>query len=336
MRVMILIACACGSREPAPTVTATAPRAEIRNPVIDRDFSDPAILKARDGVYYAYASQARDPGYDRNIQVMSSTDLVHWKELPDALPAMPTWASRQKDTWAPSVIEAPSGDYFMYYNTRSDAGPGECLAVATSKSPAGPFVDSGAPLKCGDGYVNIDAMAFDDPKTGKHYLYWGSNHVPLIVQELAADRVHFAAGSRPIDLVRPGGPRPYEKLFEAPWVIFRDGMYYLFYSGDVCCEPKAHYAVLVARSRSATGPFETLADATGASSSVILEQNAEWLAPGHNAVLDDGAGNTWIVYAAIDRKQNVKAGNGFSRRPMLIDRLIFERGWPRVERSKSR
>ena len=30
MRFMILIACACGSREPATTSTATAPRPEIR------------------------------------------------------------------------------------------------------------------------------------------------------------------------------------------------------------------------------------------------------------------------------------------------------------------
>jgi len=320
--VLVIAVAGCSQR-------ATPP--QIHNPVIDRDFADPAVLKARDGLYFAYASHALEPGYNRNIQVLSSSDLSHWKELPDALPTMPTWASHQQDTWAPHVIES-GATYFMYYNTRSDASAGECLAVATSKSPAGPFVDSGAPLRCGDGYVNIDAMAFDDPQTGKRLLYWGSNHVPLMVQELAPDRVHFAAGSQPTQLVRPGGPRPYEKLFEAPWVIFREGYYYLFYSGDVCCEPNAHYAVMVARSRSATGPFETLADATGAPSSVVVEQNAEWLAPGHNAVLDDGAGNVWIVYAAIDRKQNVKAGNGFSRRPMLIERLTFERGWPRVQR----
>ena len=48
----------------------------------------------------------------------------------------------------------------------------------------------------------------------------------------------------------------------------RGDFYYLFYSGDNCCGPKAHYAVMVARSRSATGPFETLATATGAPNSV--------------------------------------------------------------------
>ncbi len=38
------------------------------------------------------------------------------------------------------------------------------------------------------------------------------------------------------------------------WVLRRGGWYYLFFSGDNCCGPEAHYATMVARSRSATGP----------------------------------------------------------------------------------
>ena len=60
--------------------------------------------------------------------------------------------------------------------------------------------------------------------------------------------------------------------------------YYLFYSGDNCCGPKANYAVMVARSRSATGPFETLEQATGKPHSIILEKRGNWFAPGHNSV----------------------------------------------------
>ena len=53
---------------------------------------------------------------------------------------------------------------------------------------------------------------------------------------------------------------------------------------------KAHYAVMVARLRSATGPFETLAAATGAPNSVLLEANAGWIAPGDNAIVTDARG----------------------------------------------
>ena len=46
-------------------------------------------------------------------------------------------------------------------------------------------------------------MAFHDPATGKRLLYWGSGFQPIKVQELSADRMSFAPGSKPIDLIWP-------------------------------------------------------------------------------------------------------------------------------------
>src|SRR5690606_26828491 len=120
------------------------------------------------------------------------------------------------------------------------------------------FTDNGKPLLCGEGFVNIDPMSFDDPATGKRLLYWGSGFGPIKVRELAPDRVSFAPGSAEIPLIqvdKTDDPANYQRLIEGVWVVRRQGYYYLFYSGDNCCGSKAHYAVLVARSRSATGPF---------------------------------------------------------------------------------
>ena len=65
--------------------------------------------------------------------------------------------------------------------------------------------------------------------------------------------------SKPIDLIWPNGENgAFPRLVEAAWVIRHDDYYYLFYSGDNCCGPDAEYGVMVARSKSATGPFETL------------------------------------------------------------------------------
>ena len=166
-------------------------------------------------------------------------------------------------------------------------------------------------------------------------LYWGSGFEPLKVQELGADRLSFAPGSKPIDLVatiKNEDPANYQRLVEGAWVVLRGGYYYLFYSGDNCCGPKAHYAVMVARSPSATGPFETLAAATGAANSVILEANAAYIAPGHNAIATDARGDDWIVYHAVDaRRTRSKDGDDVnSRRIMLIDRIEWVDGWPRV------
>lgn len=324
--------CATHSQPPSP--------ATYENPVLDTDFPDPAVLRAPDGFYYAYATQGPHDGRTVNIQIARSLDLVRWDHLGDALPVKPSWASRTQDFWAPHVHHA-DGRYFLYYSAKPDAAltdqsRGLCLAVATADRPEGPFTDIGRPLQCGNGFVNIDPMAYDDPATGKRLLYWGSGFGPIKVQELAADRISFARGSQPIDLVSvipDDNPLNYQRLVEGAWVVRRDGYYYLFYSGDNCCGPNAHYAMLVARSRSATGPFETLAQATGAPNSVILERRGNWVAPGHNSVIEDSSGDHWILYHAVDsrRPRTRETDDVNTRRIMLLDRLVWQDGWPRVE-----
>ena len=294
---------------------ASVPEPHV-NPVLDRDFPDPAVLRAPDGWYYAYATN----GGGANIQVAKSRDLARWEHLGDALPGKPAWGSR--DFWAPHVL-FENGTYFMYYSAQGNTTKGKCLAVATARAPAGPFTDSGAPLLCGQGIEHIDPMAFDDPRTGKRLLYWGSG--PIRVQELAPDRLRFAPGSAPVELLQRDPNRPYRRLIEGAWVVLRDGWYYLFYSGDRCCDREPHYAVMVARSRDALGPFEEL-------EAPILEKNEAWLAPGHNSVVTDEWNNDWIVYHAIHPgRHRLRQAPGVER-PMLIDRIVFGEAWPRVTR----
>jgi arabinan endo-1,5-alpha-L-arabinosidase len=314
----------------AGCATAPPPPATFANPVIDADFPDPAILRAKDGYYYVYATQTERDGHWINLQAARSRDLVAWDPLGDALPARPGWASRTQDFWAPHVAEH-EGRYYLYYSAKPDEAltddkKGLCLAVATADRPEGPFTDIGRPLLCGTSFVNIDPMAYDDPATGKRLLYWGSGFEPIKVRELAPDRLSFAAGSESRELVRPDKNAAYTALIEGAWVVRRDNYYYLFYSGDNCCGKNAHYAVLVARSRSATGPFETRPGA-------ILEARGLWHAPGHNSVIEDESGDSWIVYHAVDSKRpRAKATDDVNtRRIMLIDRLVWKHGWPVVE-----
>ena len=311
---------------------ATAPdsSAPFANPVIDSDFPDPAILKAADGYYYVYATQTERGGQRINLQVARSRDLVRWELLGDALPAKPGWAGRTQDFWAPHVAEH-DGRYFLYYSAKPDEAltdekKGLCLAVATSDRPEGPFTDIGRPLQCGAGFINIDPMSYDDPATGKRLLYWGSGFGPIKVQELAPDRLSFAPGSTPIDLVHADRNTSYRSLVEGAWVVLRGGYYYLFYSGDNCCGKGVHYAVMVARSRSATGPFEL-------QPGTLLERNAQWIGPGHNSVIEDDRGESWIVYHAVDaaRPRTKPTDEANTRRVMLIDRLVWTDEWPSVK-----
>ena len=339
-------------RRPSSTSTAAAAHFYV-NPVFDFDYPDPTVIRATDGWYYAYATQTILEGRVYNFQVARSRDLLTWQRMPDPLPVKPDWATQTQLFWAPDVHQRGE-TFYMYYsaalnperaaqfkkeqNEESSREGVFCLGVATSAAPGGPFYDSGKPLKCGLSFVNIDPMAFDDPKTGRKYLYWGSGFQPIRVQELSDDRLTFKPGTKPLDLVSPDKNIPFQTLIEGAWVVERGGFYYLFYSGENCCHgplQEIKYAVMVARSRSPVGPFETLAKARGMKDSAILRRNEKWIAPGHNSVVTDAGGQDWITYHAInvDKPYLVSeiGGDRSVNRVMLADRLYWRDGWPVVE-----
>ncbi|MEX2592758.1 MAG: glycoside hydrolase family 43 protein [Anditalea sp.] len=311
----------------------------IDNPVLP-GVADAGVIKFN-GEYYL-------GGVFTNGSFYISKDLIEWEgpvqvfsmdndwtegpsagndQIHDALPEQPSWADR--DFWAPHVLyDSEDQTYYMYYSGESvESAIGKCMGVATSKNPEGPFVDKGQSLLCGEGFIEIDPMAFDDPATGNKFLYWGSGHEAIKVQELADSRTDFKPGSQPIDLIdtiADDHSDNYQKLVEGAWVVYRDGFYFLFYSGDNCCGENAHYAVMVARSKKATGPFESLAEATGSKNSVILEGNGKWLATGHNSVIMDSTGQDWMAYHVIDSTDKEKG------RVMLMDKIIWNNGWPQI------
>jgi len=304
--VLALFLASCASIPPAATYV---------NPVLDRDFPDPAVMRDADGWFYAYGTQSESEGRIFNIQVARSRDLVQWEHLGDALPEKPRWAADKQVIWAPHVIHDPAlRRYFMYYSAEPDRDGGKCLAIASADLPSGPFTDSGEPLLCGERFEHIDPMAFDDPKTGQRLLYWGSASKPIRVRELAPDRMRFAADSPVRELILADPERAYSRLVEGAWVTYRAGTYYLFYSGDRCCGANANYALMVARSNNALGPFELLG-------APIVERSAEWNAPGHNSMVTDDEGTDWIFYHAVREAP---------RRLMLLDRIEYRDGWPRV------
>lgn len=297
----------------------------MKNPVIDRSFPDPTVLVVN-GMYYAYATNVTAGGKLIHIQVSRSKDMQTWEELGDALPNGADWASG--DYWAPHVLYDPDiRKYIMYYSGESKSEEhGKCLGVAVSDAPGGPFVDKGSPLLCGPDFINIDPFAFKDPKTGRKLLYWGSGHQPIKVQELASDWLNFKKDSRSVDLLLPGKEKRYTKLLEGAWIDYHKGYYYLYYSGDNCCGQEADYAVLIARSRKAEGPYVTMGEQKQ-KSSVILESYGNWLAPGHNSIFRNPSGQVFIAYHAIVKRSSGVVG---SSRVMLISPIQYRNGWPSV------
>ncbi len=177
------------------SLAATAPPAAASNwaPVHAGDFPDPSILFVPSaGIYYAFATQSFAPlSQTINIQESTSTNGVNWSESNvDALPTVGAWAKRG-DTWAPSVAFNGS-EYVMYYVATEAAAPNDqCIGVATSAGPGGPYVDtSPVPAVCQDGVYgypsvdngnlggSIDPDVFTD-SSGTPWLIWKSdgNHI---------------------------------------------------------------------------------------------------------------------------------------------------------------
>ena len=126
-----------------------------------------------------------------------------------------------------------------------------------------------------------------------------------------------------------------DNRYEGAYVVRRGPWYYLFGSAANCCAgPTTGYSVFAGRSTSPTGPFVDRAGVSLLTSRVggtpVIQPNGNrWIGTGHNAVVTDERGRDWLVYHAIDRAEPyLNEPYGINRRPMLVDRLRWDGGWP--------
>lgn len=219
-------------------------------PVDAQPCPDPFVLVAADA-YYAYATN----GQGSNVRVMASPDLVRWRGLPDALPALARWAA-PGFTWSPSVL-ARAGAFVLYYAVREPRAGRQAISAATAGEPAGPFTDrSRAPLvyqrRLGG---SIDPSPFLDAD-GTAYLLWKADanavHRPssLWIQRLSDDGLHLAGDAVPLLWCAEDWEGP---LIEAPSLVREGDCYYLFYSANWFNSPR--YAIGYATARHVLGPY---------------------------------------------------------------------------------
>ena len=260
--LVLTVTCLGVRRRRAQAGDQTAP--DVGTPVYDADAPDPDVILVGT-TYYAYTT-----GSDlENIPVLTSTDLQNWQPAGDALPALPSW-SQPDQTWSPGVV-ALDGRYVMYYATEVAGTGDECISIATSAVPTGPFVDtSAAPLLCQSSLGgSIDPQPFVDPD-GMAYLYWKSNgDQPSVPAEL------WAALLSPDGLSLASAPQgvltqdqSWESTVEAPDMVDASGAYVLFYSGGAW--NGAGYGVGYADCAGPLGPCTKPADAPPSSTPTRL------------------------------------------------------------------
>lgn len=162
---------------------------------------------------------------------------------------------------------------------------------------------------------------------GSPYLFWGSwNGIHGI--ELTDDGLDWIEGTR----FQVAGD-----AYEAPWLVERDGYFYLFLSTGHCCNGHdSSYEIEVGRSESLFGPYH---DRNGTDlreidewheGSAILTSGEEFVGPGHNATLTDEDGGEWLVYHAYDTTAPEYECDEYPRRSLLLDRIHWSDGWPEI------
>lgn len=252
--------------------------ATYRNPLLtEGNPADPHVIQV-DGTYYLYAT-THGRGYDALV----SKDLVHWESKGRV------FDDPRRGAWAPDVFHNVRGDgkFYLYYtdNTaRPSAWPQvKQIGVAVADNPLGPFVDQRALVEAA-----IDAHLFHDDD-GKYYLYYASiaDGFRIMVQPMADP---LTPEGEPTELFHP--TEPWEtaagEVTEGPFMLKRDGVYYLTYSGSGANSPQ--YAIGYATADSPTGPFAKFAG------NPIAKQSAGLYGPGHHAVTTGPDGKPWLVY----------------------------------------
>lgn len=286
--IAVALACAalagCSPHAGAPTSRTSA--VGFINPVYAHDFPDPAALHVG-RTFVVYATQ----GGGHNIQTATSTDLVRWTPGPDALPALPGWASG--DTWAPEVIQV-GARYVMFFVAHAADYGRQCIGRAEASSPSGPFRDLGTrPFLCQPGLGgSIDPNVFRG-SDGRLFLYWKNDGnccgrpTNLYGQQLGPDASRLV-GQRSTLL---GADRSWQGgLIEAPEMLAHGNTYLLFYAANDYASDR--YAIGYATCTAPLGPCRN------ASASPWLATSDAAAGPGHCYPLTLPDGKTWLLFHA--------------------------------------
>ncbi|MFZ5939539.1 MAG: family 43 glycosylhydrolase [Bacteroidota bacterium] len=280
------------------------------NPVLPGWFADPTIVRFGD-LYYIYATTDNEMLGSGAPTVWYSRDLRNWYNYIMDVPSLS--AVNLRNFWAPDILQGGDGRFYLYF--------GNCQAGCkiygyVSDSPVGPWSklsDEDLPVIPDSyprrGFPSLDAQFFRDDD-GLIYGYWGTwvhyngGYAVGRLDNETMDTV-FAAANIPLE--QTPGP------FEAAYMMKRNGIYFLMYSGASCHDET--YNVRYAWSENPYGPFSP------GSNNPILSTNSDKSVhgPGHHSVLKNGD-DYYMVYHRHDYPMT----RGGMARQVCIDSLIFE------------
>ena len=268
----------------------------LKTCIFPGDYPDPTILRDGNDFYMTHSSFTYFPG----LLVWHSTDLLHWEPVARAV------EDGDYSIFAPDICKV-DGRFYIYYPTSR----GENYVVVADR-PEGPW---SAPVKLDVGGIDPGHVVAED---GQRYLYTNNGWVTPLTPD------GLAAAGKP-QKVFDGWEFPKEwetegMWLESPKLFKRGGWYYLVSAEGGTAGPATSHMVVVARSKSALGPWEN-----SPHNPMVHTYSADeaWWSKGHGTLVDDADGNWYIVYHAYR--------NGFHTlgRSTIVESVAWtEDGWP--------
>ena len=312
------------------------------NPVLARNFPDPFVLRHK-GVYYAFGTTGEHSAADgRVFSVLTSRNLVDWKEVGGAL--VPPKGSEGAQYWAPEVV-LHEGTFYMYYSRGGGAiaaTVGHRLHVATSKTPQGPYTEV-ALLDVPESKFTIDAHPFRDTD-GQWYLFYARDFIDsdngyFPGTGLAVDRLTSMTrlANQPRTVMRARHPwtlfeanrtmplydnRTFAQwhTLEGPFMRRHHGKYYCFYSGANFLTER--YGVDYCVADHILGPYSDAGAEKGAR--VLHAVPGHVRGPGHHShILGPDGKSEYLVYHAWNK--------AMTERQLCIDPLAWTAQGPRCQ-----
>lgn len=294
------------------------------------------VMAYEDGTYYMFTT-------GMGVGVMSSKDLKSWKFEPSPLTPIPSWPKEYVPaygghTWAPDIVK--KGKYWYLYYSCSTFGKNiSAIGVARTRSlnpesPKHKWEDLGMVVKSVPGENDWNAI---DPniiidKKGRPWMTWGSFWDGIQLVQLKKDMKTPVGESKTIarrrlpEQVAHLNEHANTNAIEAPFIIYRDGYYYLFASWDYCCKGlSSNYATVVGRSKTVDGPYldKEGKDMALTGGTLIVGPNEQFSGVGHCSVYQFD-GQWYFIAHAYD-----KALNGASK--LFMRPIEWVDGWPVIK-----
>ncbi|MBN2534781.1 MAG: family 43 glycosylhydrolase [Spirochaetales bacterium] len=283
------------------------------------DVHDPVIIKHA-GIWYIFHTAT-------GIGFKSSNDGLYWQDRGRIFATNPSWhkemvPDNDGNLWAPDIFYF-RGTYYLYYSVSSFGSSHSVIGLATNTTlnpddSSYRWVDRGDVIRSYDNsnYNCIDPnIVLDD--NGEPWMSFGSFWSGIKLVKLDPDTMKPPSNYQFFSIAN-------NDTIEAPFIVRRNGYYYLFVSHGYCCRGvDSTYNIRVGRSQSLTG---TYTDRNGVNmmnggGTLVDDGDSRWIGPGHNAVYLSG--NTAIlVNHAYDAQSNGAAR--LQIRPLYWDSA----GWP--------